>query len=320
MRILMAAAIAAAACAAAPMASAQIAGARTPSWAQSLVASDVIASTGGRSTLQAPGVDFSVRVTIAPHQGGVARVIRVDGRGGETSLHLRRFTGHPTAGWWIWGPETPATRALTPAQRADLERLASAAVSAVGASDQTCPAGEQAFVEIFSRGRSTVASRACLGGDPVSALARTASDLAGSRTEEELHTAAIEELLDADRAFNAKAQADGVPAAFAHFAAEDAAHFTPGEEPARTPEERAARWRDWGEADALAWAPMHAEVSDRGDLGWTWGNAVRTGADGAAQTARYVTVWRRNYDGAWRFVADIGVAGPPLVAPAPLRN
>jgi ketosteroid isomerase-like protein len=320
MRMMLAALIIAAASLAPQAATAQIAGARTPGWAQTLVASDVIASTGGRSTLQGPGIDFSVRVTVAPNQGGVARVIRIDGLGGETRLHLRRFTGHPTAGWWIWGPETPATRTLTPAQRVDLERLASAAVSAVGAGDQTCPAGEQAFVEIFSRGRSTVASRACLGADPVSVLARAASDLGGSRTEEELHEAAIAELLDADRAFNAMAQAEGVPAAFAQFAAEDAAQFGPGQEPARTPEERAARWRDWGEQDGLAWAPMQAEVSDRGDLGWTWGNAVRTGVDGAAQTERYVTVWRRHYDGGWRFVADIGVPGPPLVAPAPLRN
>ncbi|MBI1252692.1 MAG: hypothetical protein GC189_14635 [Alphaproteobacteria bacterium] len=290
----------------------QALGSRAPAWAQPLLAADSIASTGGRAQLQNEGVDFAVRATIAPYQGGVARVIRVEGLGDETRLFLRRFTGHPSAGWWLWGPETPTTGGLTAEERRSLETLASAAISATGGAAPACPQGEQAFVEILSRGRATVASRACVvSGDGVSALVRTLSDLAGSRTEEELRQSAIDELIDADRAFNSMAQADGVPAAFAHFAADNAHQFTPRQEPAATPEARAALWAEWGEQDRLVWAPQYAQVSERGDMGWTWGNGVRTNAEGETFHSRYVTVWKRNYDGAWRFVADIGVPGPP---------
>ena len=284
---------------------------RAPPWAQTLIASDIVATTGGRARLLGDGIEFAVRLTIAPAQGGVARVIRLDGRADSTSLALRRFTGHPTAGWWLWGGDTPAVRTVTPAQRAQIERLARAALSSGGVGDvgETCRAGEQAYVEIAREGRQVAFTRACVGNDQIGALARALSDLAGSRTEEELQAAAREELLAVDRAFAAMAQAQGVPAAFAHYAAEDAHQFAPGRDPARGREAVAAFWSGWPAGATLEWAPDYAQVSERGDMGWTWGRGVAT-VNGARTNSRYVTIWRRNYEGEWRFVADIGNEDP----------
>ena len=87
---------------------------RAPQWAQAMLASDVTPTTGGRAALAGQGIDLSVRVTIAPHRGGVARVIRYDLRGEQASIALRRFTGHPSTGWWLWGPDAPF--AITPSE------------------------------------------------------------------------------------------------------------------------------------------------------------------------------------------------------------
>lgn len=292
--------------AAIPTAEAQGALGRAPEWAQSLAVNDTLPTTGGRPTLAADGLAFAVRVTIAPNSGGVARVIRIDGAE-RARLYLRRFTGHPTNGWWMWGPDTPIQKALTSQQRADIERLArsAVAVATVGGQDGACPRGERAFIEVMVGDRQTSLVRDCLGQDPGSQLASAVSALAGSQTEEDMRRAAIQELMDADRAFSEMAQQAGVAAAFAHYAAEDAHQFVPGQDPAQGRRAVTQFWSTWPEGASLRWEPQAAQVSDRGDMGWTWGRGVTT-YNGETRTSRYVTVWKRNIDGEWRFVVDIG--------------
>ncbi len=70
----------------------------------------------------------------------------------------------------------------------------------------------------------------------------------------------------------------------------------------------------WPAGARLEWTPQYAQVSERGDMGWTWGRSVSTRADGTRRPGRYVTIWRRNFDGEWRFVADIGNQDPPAPA------
>lgn len=291
---------------------------RAPDWATRLAASDIVTSNGGRPTLAAEGVQFSVRVTIAPHQGGVARVIRVDARADDTTLFLRRFTGHPTTGWWMWGPDTPHPMDLTAAQRSEVERLARSVLSVgTGGVDapSSCPNGERAFIEIAVGTRATSIGRDCIGNDPASQLATALSTLAGSRDEQELYEAAIAELMAVDRAFNAMVQEDGAAEAFAHFAGDGALQFANGQEPAAGREAIAAYWARASQGAEIAWEPEAAQVSARGDMGWTWGRGTAT-VNGATTTTRYVTVWRRDYEGRWRFVADIANRGPAPSRPS----
>lgn len=280
---------------------------RAPQWAQPLVAADVTPTTGGRAMISAEGIDMAVRVTIAPPRGGVARVIRYDLRGEEASMALRRFTGHPSTGWWLWGPDAPRTLPVTAAQRADVATLTRAVMGvtgALGAGEETCQAGEQVYVEVALAGRATSFARNCAtSADAVGRLALRLSEIAGSRTEEELAGAAVAELLDADRAFAAKAQADGVPAAFNQYAAENALIVT-STEVLNGRAGIAASYQGWPEGARLEWAPETGRVSARGDMGWTWGNSTYTAPDGARRTGRYVSVWTRDYDGNWRYSFD----------------
>jgi ketosteroid isomerase-like protein len=288
-------------------ASAQNLSLRAPQWAQALVASDVIQTTGGRAMISATGIDMAVRVTIAPPNGGVARVIRYDLRGEQGTLYVRRFTGHPSTGWWLWGGDTPRASVPTAAQRTELATLIRAVMGvagAVGGAEEVCQAGEQAYLEVALTGRATSFSRPCVGNtDAAGRLTLRLSELVGSRTEEELARAAVTELLDADRAFAAKAAADGVPAAFSEYAAEDALIVT-SDSISTGRAGVGARFQSWAEGARLEWAPETGRVSARGDMGWTWGNSTYVAPDGARQAGRYVSVWTRDVQGNWRFAFD----------------
>jgi ketosteroid isomerase-like protein len=288
-------------------ASAQNLALRAPQWAQALVSADVTPTTGGRAMISASGIDTAVRVTLAPSRGGVARVIRYDLRGEQGTLAVRRFTGHPSTGWWLWGGDAPRVSQVTAAQRAELATLTGALMGVAGGLstvEEACPSGEQAFIEVSYQGRATSFSRACAAAtDPGGRLALRLSELAGSRTEEELAAAAVAELLEADRAFAARAAAEGVPAAFNTYAAEDALMVT-SDSIANGRAGVASRFQNWPQGARLEWTPETARVSARGDMGWTWGNSTYIPAEGARQTGRYVSVWTRDYEGNWRFAFD----------------
>ncbi len=280
---------------------------RAPAWAQALLSADVTPTTGGRAFIAAEGIPLSVRVTIAPARGGVARVIRYDGGDEAATLAVRRFTGHPSTGWWLWGPDTPRISEVAAAHRTEIASLARTAAGVAGqtaAASEACSAGEQAYLEIAVEGRATSLSRACLvDADAAGRLALRLSEIAGSRSEEELAAAAVAELLDADRAFAAKALADGVPAAFNEYAAADALILT-SETIATGRAGIAARYQNWMEGARLEWAPETGRVSARGDMGWTWGNSAYIAPDGTRTPGRYISIWTRDHTGAWRYVFD----------------
>jgi ketosteroid isomerase-like protein len=58
----------------------------------------------------------------------------------------------------------------------------------------------------------------------------------------------------------------------------------------------------------LTWLPSKVEVSDDGTLGYTWGRYDFTskGKDGkvVSSTGIYLTIWKRQIDGSWKFVYD----------------
>jgi len=69
----------------------------------------------------------------------------------------------------------------------------------------------------------------------------------------------------------------------------------------------------------LTWRPTSAEVSASGDLGYTVGRWERMARekDGTLVTrGSYVTIWRKQADGSWKVVLDVGNPDP---APDPKR-
>jgi ketosteroid isomerase-like protein len=64
----------------------------------------------------------------------------------------------------------------------------------------------------------------------------------------------------------------------------------------------------------LTWTPVGADMSSSGDLGYTYGNfELRSiGKDGKPVVAhgKYTSIWKKQKDGAWKVVLDMGNSGP----------
>ena len=123
---------------------------------------------------------------------------------------------------------------------------------------------------------------------------------------------AMAPLLAVDADFARLAGERGAGEAFAGFAAPDAAIYAPDREPAVGPEAIRRRFAERPGNDSWRWAPIFADRS--ADLGFTVGESVIEGTDEQgkprAYYGKYITVWRLQPNGSWRWVTDAGNARP----------
>lgn len=112
----------------------------------------------------------------------------------------------------------------------------------------------------------------------------------------------------ADAEFAAMAGRVGAPAAFAAFIAPDGVMFAGTGELARGPD--GARAQLDGNTASWVWAPVAGGAAATGDVGFTVGEATITPPGGAPFYSHYLSLWRRQQDGAIRFIADGGSARP----------
>ena len=123
-------------------------------------------------------------------------------------------------------------------------------------------------------------------------------------------------VMDADIAFSQMAQDVGAPAAFlAYMDDTDGKLFRPGEIITGS-EGVAADFETWPDNARLVWAPLGAHGSAFGDLGVTWGEYDVLMDGNQVSSGHYVTAWRKNPEGEWKGVIDLGVEAPPP-EPAP---
>jgi ketosteroid isomerase-like protein len=126
-----------------------------------------------------------------------------------------------------------------------------------------------------------------------------------------LLASAFSEVVAAERAFAAASLRDGWHAAFAAAFAEDGVVLDPVPTNARA--KHAGKPRS---PDTLAWGPAWAAVAPAGDLALTSGPwEYRTGAEGAAATGWFFSIWRKHSDGTWRVEVDLGVDAKLAYAP-----
>jgi ketosteroid isomerase-like protein len=125
---------------------------------------------------------------------------------------------------------------------------------------------------------------------------------------------ALEAIRAADSDFSRDAQRLGAGEAFGKYAADDAQIFSGPGEFISGPRAITHSFGATTSKQILVWHPVRGEVSQAGDLGFTVGNAVFTGEreDGAPQVtySKYMTVWKRQRDGSWRYVVDGGSSRP----------
>ncbi|HYE13244.1 MAG TPA: nuclear transport factor 2 family protein [Pyrinomonadaceae bacterium] len=114
----------------------------------------------------------------------------------------------------------------------------------------------------------------------------------------------------AEHAFARASVAKGMKEAFLASAADDAVLFRAGPVNAK---------ELWSKADPaptalLTWFPTYADVSLAGDMAYTtgpWEIRPNPSDKEPAAAGHFVTVWRPQGDGAWKYVADIGIRHAP---------
>jgi ketosteroid isomerase-like protein len=72
--------------------------------------------------------------------------------------------------------------------------------------------------------------------------------------------------------------------------------------------------KPWPEGTSLTWTALKAETSASGDLGYTYGNYIFTAKnkDGklVANYGKYTSIWKKQKDGQWKVVLDMGNSSP----------
>ena len=128
----------------------------------------------------------------------------------------------------------------------------------------------------------------------------------------------ITAMVGTERAFSRMSEEKGIREAFTEFIAEDGILFRP----------RAVLGKKWMQENPLpasttrpllVWQPIFAGMSRAGDLGYTTGpwqlkNDIKDAKFSAFGT--FMTVWKKQPDGKWRFMVDLGVSHPEPKKPA----
>jgi ketosteroid isomerase-like protein len=103
-------------------------------------------------------------------------------------------------------------------------------------------------------------------------------------------------------------------AAFVDWFAEDGVTLGNGKAPVvgRVAIAKSATWSP--QSYQLTWTPTEAQMGPSGDIGYTWGHFEGRSKDAAGNpvitTGRYITIWRKQANGAWRVVLDAGANEP----------
>ncbi|MBN8226870.1 DUF4440 domain-containing protein [Corallococcus macrosporus] len=126
--------------------------------------------------------------------------------------------------------------------------------------------------------------------------------------------AVLEEAKAADRAFSARSVREGMGQAFTAWAAQDAVMLM-GDAGLYGHDAIARAYAPFTlEQLDLRWEPVLGDAAASGDLAYTVGRAIWTGKDAQGQPKKdflkYLTVWRRQADGQWRYVTDGGNSNP----------
>src|SRR2546423_1386493 len=130
----------------------------------------------------------------------------------------------------------------------------------------------------------------------------------------------LQEMVQTEQAFSKMAAERNIREAFMTFIADDGLLFRPG----------AVNGKKWltehpvppsDKKPLLAWQPSYAVVAASGDLGFTtgpWEFKEDVNNEKASAYGHFVTVWKKQADGSWKFVSDLGITHPQSGGPQTL--
>jgi len=125
----------------------------------------------------------------------------------------------------------------------------------------------------------------------------------------------IAEMVETERAFAARALVVGWKQAFLEYFADDAVGFQAGA--VGLAKDQIGKAPDPPKDSALLWEPRYGDVSGSGELGYLTGPSISRAPGRPDRHQTYASVWKRQRDGSFRVVLDIGVQTPKPVPFAP---
>ena len=124
--------------------------------------------------------------------------------------------------------------------------------------------------------------------------------------------AALQSMVETERAFSSMSREKGTQPSFLAFIAEDGILFRP----------KAVKGKQWmldhpapasDKRPLLSWEPIHADIAAAGDMGYTfgpWQFRSNINDEKAVAWGHFITVWKKQADGTWKFAVDLGVSHP----------
>lgn len=120
-------------------------------------------------------------------------------------------------------------------------------------------------------------------------------------------------LLEVDREFSRHSEDVGANKAFMDYLDDSAVLLRPNCYPIVGSEKIIERYSKPDTGFVLTWEPMFAQVSSSGDMGYTYGiytvTSLSPEGESSSNKGTYVTIWKKDSEGKWRFVLDTGNAG-----------
>lgn len=119
-------------------------------------------------------------------------------------------------------------------------------------------------------------------------------------------------LLDIDTEFSAMSRTSGRNKAFITYAHDDVVLLRPNGYPIEGKSELLTVMKNIKDENySLTWKPEQGMISSSGDLGFTYGiYTLNYKADTIPDTqGTYVTIWKKDSQGNWKFVLDAGNEG-----------
>ena len=130
----------------------------------------------------------------------------------------------------------------------------------------------------------------------------------------------LQEMVKTEQAFSKMAEEKSTRDAFLAFIADDGLLFRPA----------AVNGKKWllehpappsTKKPLLSWQPAYAGMAASGDMGFTtgpWEFKADRGDEKPAGYGHFMTVWKKQADGSWKFVVDLGISHPQSGGPQTL--
>jgi ketosteroid isomerase-like protein len=129
---------------------------------------------------------------------------------------------------------------------------------------------------------------------------------------------ALQSMVDTERTFSRASEEQGTRESFLAFIADDGILFRPS----------AVYGKKWmlehpvapsPKRSLLIWQPIFAEISAAGDMGFTtgpWEFKQDINDQKPVGFGQFATVWKKQTDGTWKFVVDLGISNTQPTTPA----